>query len=157
MRYSPALLCALLAAPALAGECAKTSYGAGVTLAESTPISSLLERPDAWAGKTVRVEGTVAEVCEKAGCWLELRAEEAGQSLRVKVKDGEIVFPTAARGRRASAEGTFETKQLDRAAYLRWAKHLAEEQGRPFDEASIVGDGPFPFHQIAGRGAEICQ
>lgn len=157
MRPSILALCALLAAPGLAEECVKTRYGAGVTLAESTPIATLVEHPADYAGKTVRVEGTVADVCEKAGCWLEVRAGEGEQTLRVKVKDGEIVFPTAARGRRATAEGTFEAKELDREAYVRWAKHLAEEQGRPFDEAAIVGAGPFPFYQVAGRGAEICQ
>jgi hypothetical protein len=157
MRPSIFALCALLAAPGLAEECVKTRYGAGVTLAESTPIATLVEHAADYAGKTVRVEGTVADVCAKAGCWLEIRASEGEQTLRVKVKDGEIVFPTAARGRRVTAEGTFEAKELDREAYVRWAKHVAEEQGRAFDEASIAGAGPFPFYQIAGRGAEICQ
>lgn len=157
MRPSILALCALLAAPGLAEECVKTRYGAGVTLAESTPIATLVAHPADYAGKTVRVEGTVADVCARAGCWLEVLAGEGEQTLRVKVKDGEIVFPTSARGRRATAEGTFEAKELDREAYVRWAKHVAEEQGKPFDEAAIVGPGPFPFYQIAGRGAEICQ
>lgn len=157
MRLALLVLGALVAAPAAAGECVKKSYGAGVTLADSTPIAALLAAPADYAGKPVRVDGTVAEVCEKAGCWLEVRAGEGDATLRVKVADGEIVFPTSARGRAVTAEGTFETKQLDRAAFVRWAKHLAEEQGRRFDEAAVVGDGPFPFHQIAGRGAEICE
>ena len=157
MRRSIPLLCALFAAPALAGECVKTSYGAGVTLAEPTPIAALLDHAEDYVGTTVRVEGAVTEVCAKAGCWLELRAAEGERTLRVKVKDGEIVFPASARGQRASAEGTFEARELDRAAYLRWARHLAEERGQPFDEASIAGDGPFRLYQVAGRGAEICQ
>ena len=148
----------LAAAPAASAEdCAKTRYGAGLTLAESTPVSTLLDHAEKYVGKAVRVEGTVADVCAKAGCWLEIRAGEGGRSLRVKVKDGEIVFPTSARGHQAIAEGTFEARELDRAAYVRWAQHLAEEQGQPFDEATIVGEGPFHLYQVAGRGAEICQ
>jgi hypothetical protein len=154
---------ALLAAPAAAAasaaadSCAKTRYGTGITLAESTPVATLLDHADEHVGRAVRIEGVVADVCAAAGCWLEIRAGEGERTLRVKVKDGEIVFPTSARGHQATAEGTFEARELDRAAYVRWAKHLAEEQGRPFDEAAIVGEGPFHLYQVAGRGAEICQ
>lgn len=155
--FAPLALFALVALPASAEECAKKSYGAPLTLSESTPVATLLDHPQEHAGKSVRVEGTVIDVCAKAGCWLEIQAGEGERSLRVKVKDGEIVFPTSARGHQAIAEGTFEARELDRAAYVAWAKHLAEEQGQPFDEASIVGEGPFHLYQVAGRGAEICQ
>lgn len=155
--FAPLALFALVALPASAEECAKKSYGAPLTLSESTPVATLLDHPQEHAGKSVRVEGTVIDVCAKAGCWLEIQAGEGERSLRVKVKDGEIVFPTSARGHRAVAEGTFESRELDRAAYLSRARHLAEEQGRKFDEASVVGDGPFQVHQLAGRAAEICE
>ncbi len=131
-------------------DCAKTRYGAGLTLAESTPVATLLDHAEEHVGKAVRVEGTVADVCAKAGCWLEIRAGEGERSLRVKVKDGEIVFPTSARGHQAIAEGTFEARELDRAAYVRWAKHLAEEQGRPFDEATHRRRGTVP--SLSGGG-----
>src|SRR5512147_1961109 len=133
MRLATFALCALLAAPMLAEECARTRYGAGITLAESTPVESLLGHAEAYLGKVVRVDGAIVDVCEKAGCWMEIRAGESERSLRVKVTDGEIVFPTSARGHRASAEGTFERREMDRAAFLRWSRHLAEEQGKPFD------------------------
>lgn len=157
MRRFGFVLLALLALPAAAEECATTRYGAGVTLTESTPVPTLLERADEYVGKIVRVDGEVGEVCAQAGCWMEIRAGAGEHSLRVKVTDGEIVFPTSARGHRASAEGTFERREMDRAAYVRWAGHLAEEQGKPFAAASIAGEGPFFVYQVAGRGAEICQ
>ena len=86
---------ALLADPAAAaasGDCAKTRYGAGITLAESTPVATLLDHPEEHVGRAVRIEGVVAEVCAKAGCWLEIRAGEGELSLRVKVKDDAIVL-----------------------------------------------------------------
>ncbi len=147
----------IVAAPAAAfADCAKKSYGAGVTLAESTPVAQLLESPDPWVGRTVRVEGEVVDVCEKAGCWLELRAGAGQRELKVKVEDGEIVFPVSARGKAAVAQGTFERLDMDRARYVAYARHRAEEQGAPFDEAS-VGEGPFQVYQVAGTGAEICE
>lgn len=147
-----------LVLPALAAgqECAKTSYGAGVTLAESTPIATLLEAPDEWVGEQVRVEGVIAEVCEMAGCWLELRAADGDRVVKVKVEDGEIVFPVSARGKTAVAQGTFERLEFDRESFVVRARHEAQEKGSRFDESSI-GDGPFRAYQIAGSGAEICR
>lgn len=150
-----ALVLVCLATPALTAECAKKSYGGGVTLAESTPVAVLVDAAEEHVGRKVRVEGTVVDVCEKAGCWMEIRAQEGEQIVKVKVKDGEIVFPTAARGKSAVAEGTFERREMDRAQYVAHLEHLADEQGREFD-ASTLGEGPFRVYQIAGTGAEIC-
>jgi len=158
MRFTYAILICALALPAAVRgeECDKTSYGAGVRIAESTPVVELLASPDRWVGEQVRVEGEVADVCEMAGCWLEIRATEGDQVVKVKVKDGEIVFPTSARGKAAVAEGKFERLDLDRKKYVTYARHAAEEKGQPFDEAA-VGEGPFHVYQIAGTGAEICR
>jgi hypothetical protein len=44
------------------------------------------------------------------GCWMALAdSAESSQTVRFKVDhDGALVFPMAARGKRASAEGVFE-------------------------------------------------
>ena len=96
---------ALCGAVALAAE---EKFGAGVTLKEATPIAKLLESPSAYVGKTVRVEGVVSAVCEEMGCWMELKDEKSGKSIQLKVDDGVIVFPVAAKGKKATGEGTFE-------------------------------------------------
>ena len=128
-------------------------YGAGVALAETTPIRAIVEEPDAWVGKEVRVEGRVAGVCVKKGCWMELQDPD-GHHLRIKVEDDVIVFPAAAEGRQAVAQGTVEVNELGREEYLGWLRHMAEEQGRDFDEASL-GEGPYRLVQLRGTGAEI--
>jgi len=87
------------------------------------------------------------------GCWMELESRDA-QHLRVKVDDGVIVFPPAAEGRWAVAQGTVELMEMTREQYTGWLRHLAEEQGRDFDEAT-VGEGPYRLVQIRGEGAEI--
>lgn len=91
--------------PALAKD---QTYGAGVKLPKATPVETLLTSPAKWVGKEVRLDGIVTNVCEKRGCWLELSDAKTGKGMRFKVEDGEIVFPMSARGRKASAEGTFE-------------------------------------------------
>ena len=144
----------LAAALAAGGAAAETqTYGAGVDLDEATPIGVIVADPEAWAGKQVRIEGTVVGVCTMRGCWMELESRDA-QRLRVKVDDGVIVFPPAAEGRWAVAQGTVELIELTREQYTGWLRHLAEEQGRDFDEAT-VGEGPYRLVQIRGEGAEI--
>ncbi len=97
---------------AMADDATGTTYGAGVTLEQVTPIATLLADPDAYNGKTVRVDGVVTSVCEKRGCWMQLADPESGEGIRIKVEDGVIVFPVSAKGHKASAEGTFEVVQL---------------------------------------------
>jgi len=147
-----ATLLLLWVSGARAGE---VSYGAGVTLAESTSMAKILADPDAYVGKKVRIEGKVADVCPAKGCWMELREGEGTvSSLRVKVEDGVIVFPVTAKGQLAVAEGVVEAIPMTRDQYVGWLRHLAEERGQTFDEAK-VGDGPFRILQLKGTGARI--
>ena len=145
------ILMAVLLIPAV---CGAETYGAGVKAPEATPIAKILADPDAYVGKTVRIEGKVLDVCPMKGCWMELAQEGGGSSLRVKVDDGVIVFPMTAKGKLAVAEGVLEAIPMTRESYVGWMEHLAEEQGKTFD-ASTVGDGPFRILQLKGTGARI--
>lgn len=97
---------------AVAGQPAGTSYGSGVTIAEPTPIATLLATPEGFVGQKVRVDGVITGVCEKRGCWMQLTDPDTGQGVRIKVEDGVIVFPYESMGHRAAAEGTFEAVKL---------------------------------------------
>ena len=100
-------------APLAGGE---TRLGTGVTLKDSTPIKSILEQPDTYVGKTIRIDGVATAVCAHMGCWMAVAAEsveasggnEQRPTIRLKVDDGVIVFPVSAKGRKVSAEGVFE-------------------------------------------------
>ena len=138
--------------PAAAGE--PEVLGNGVDLPEATRIADIMADPDAYIGKTVRVEGGVLDVCPRKGCWIELGEE--GESIRVKVEDDVIVFPAAAKGRTATAQGEVEAIEMTREKYLGWLAHLAEEKGEAFDpEAAKIGDGPYRIIRIRGTGARI--
>lgn len=95
------------AAPGRPGE---DKYGKGVSLTEVTSIKALYETPDKFVGKTIRIDGVVTAVCEEMGCWMAVgETEKAENTVRLKVDHGAgIVFPIAAKGKTASAEGVFE-------------------------------------------------
>ena len=104
---TPALALALTAcvqdpAPAAPAPLA-TAYGQ-VTEGPTVTPSAVLADLDAFAGKAVRLEGTATAVCGKAGCWMDVADDAA--SIRIKVRDGQVVFPISAKGRRVVAEGT---------------------------------------------------
>lgn len=130
---------------------AETTLGKGVGAGEPVTIKELVAHPEAWVGKTVRVEGTIEEVCPKMGCWMKL--VDGPDGVRVKVKDGEIVFPKDGKGKRAAAEGVFTKVEMTREDAVARAEHEAHELGKAFDPASITG--PQTIYQIAGTGAVV--
>lgn len=131
---------------------AKT-YGKGVNAGESTAISAILDSPDAYLGKTVKIEGLIVEVCAKRGCWIYVAGDRPNEKIQVKVTDGEIVFPMSATGRIGIVEGIIEEVKLSREQLIKYQKHLAEEKGKPFDPASIT-EGT-RYIRLIGLGAEI--
>lgn len=159
--HIPSLLLVALLAPvagAAASTCNSVTVGAGITLATTTPIDQLLAEAESRVGEPVAVEGEVTEVCQMAGCWLELRAGEGERTIRVKVDDGVLVFPKWAAGKHARAEGTVERLDLEREDYILFRQHEAHEAERDFDESEVeAGEGPFHVYRIRGTGAEICR
>lgn len=131
---------------------AKT-FGHAVTLAEETAISSIIDNPETYVGKTVKVSGLVIDVCSRRGCWLYLAGDREFEKIRIKVTDGEIVFPMEARGKAAIVEGVVESMQLTREEVVARRQHHAEETGEAFDPASVTSGET--ILRIRGLGAEI--
>ncbi len=128
-------------------------YGSEITLEEKTNISDILNSPEDYLDKKVLVEGEVLDVCQKMGCWMELESDVEGEKIKVKVKDGEIVFPVEAKGKTALVEGTVYKIELTQEEATEYLEHVAEEQNEEFDPSTVTG--PMTIYQIKGLGAEI--
>ncbi|MBD3223425.1 MAG: DUF4920 domain-containing protein [Caldithrix sp.] len=128
-------------------------YGKGVTLEDTTQISDILATPDDYVGQRLMVKGRIVDVCKKRGCWMELAGDQEFQTLRIKVKDGEIVFPLQSRGKLALAEGVFEKIELSMEQTLQRMKHHAEEHGETFNAEEVKE--PMTYYQLRGLGAVI--
>ncbi len=144
----------LLAAVLAVCAAAETKLGKPLTLKNELSIAELSQKPDGFVGKTVQVKGKVSEVCEKMGCWMNLTDTAANnKSVRVKVNDGEIVFPKTAIGKVAVAEGPFVKIDMTRDQLMAQMKHEAEANGKKFDPASVKSGKT--IYQIQGTGAVI--
>jgi hypothetical protein len=128
-------------------------YGKDLTLKETTKISDIYAKPDAFNGKTVKVRGTIVEVCEMKGCWIALASDKEFQQMRFKVDDGVIVFPLDAKGLTATVEGVVTVTLESVADQLEHGKMMAEEMKKPFDPKTVTG--PKTTIMIKGEAAEI--
>jgi hypothetical protein len=148
------LLSALLLTAALCLP-ATLKIGGTLTLKEPVAVGKVVAAPEPYIGKTVQVKGKVTEVCEMMGCWMSLADIDTGKLLRVKVNDGDMVFPKDSVGKSAIAEGKLVKIELSRDQAVAMAKHEAEEQGRKFNAASVKTG--VTIYQIQGTGALILE
>jgi len=118
-------------------------YGKSITLKEKTSISTILSDPAKFDGKTVLVEGKIVGVCQEMGCWLDLAGIKEGEKIRVKVKDGDIVFPKNGKGKTALVEGVVSKVEPVTTA------HKDKKEGAK-DECATTA-----VYQIQGIGAVI--
>lgn len=130
-----------------------TVYGAALAGEPQVTIAQVMDDPDAYNGKVVRVEGMVTDVCTKRGCWFEMAGERPGMKMRFKVRDGDMVFPPSAKGKRAVAEGTVSVRTLSLEDTRKFEAHMAQDAGKEFDPESITE--PMVIIMLEGRGAVI--
>jgi RecJ-like exonuclease len=120
----------IIALPLLAGA---QKLGKGVEIATATPVKALLSDPEKYLGKEVRVEGEITKVCQMQGCWILLKDASSDDPIRVKVNDGEIVFPKDGVGKKVVVQGKLEKAE---------------------DEAQEEAGSKSPY-RIKGSGAEV--
>jgi len=98
------------------------SFGAALALADTTPLADISRDPAHFSGQVVRTSGEIASVCQRAGCWMELR-DEGVEPIRVPMAGHAFFLPRDVSGRRATLEGTVSVRELPQDE----RDHLASE------------------------------
>lgn len=88
------------------------------------PLTTLLERPQEYADKTVTTEGKVQRACTRKGCWMEIG--EGDDACRVTFKDYGFFVPRDSAGAHARIQGKLATRVVEAAA----VEHLESEGAR---------------------------
>lgn len=134
-------------------------YGDEITLNEKTNVSEILSDPEKYEGQKVLIEGLVVNVCEKRGCWIEVSSDKPYETIRVKVKDGEIVFPLEAKGEKALVEGevySFEVEQETECSGCSSNDHAKDVNEKSEVDACCSKESKTKkVYQIKGLGAVI--
>jgi hypothetical protein len=124
---------------------AEEKLGKSLTLKEKTSVSKILSSPAKFEGKKVLVEGKIADVCQEMGCWIDIAGEKEGEKIKVKVVDGEIVFPKDSKGKTVLVEGVIEKVTAEKTEH----KEMKEHKDGDGCEADKVS------YRIKGLGAVI--
>ena len=135
-RLMLSLLAAALVAAPVPTAFAAEKFGAGVSLTQTTPLTELLQRPEAFEGKTVLVEGIVTAVCTEMGCWMALAPDAAPDrpTLMVNVEHGAVVLPVAAKVKRAAAQG--ELRRISGGEGQAAASEKARAEGKKVEDSA---------------------
>jgi hypothetical protein len=96
-------------------------------------------------GQVVRVTGTVAAVCQKAGCWMTL--QDGAAEARIFTREHKFFMPKDIVGKRAEVEGKLRSKTVTAA----FAKHLAEDGGK--DPSRV--EGPQREYLVTATGVRV--
>ncbi|MDU0113491.1 DUF4920 domain-containing protein [Psychrosphaera aquimarina] len=117
---------------------AERNFGTGADMTQLAKISSILAAPERYMSSPITVEGAIVKVCSKRGCWMELASDKKFQTLRIKVRDGDMVFPMAAMGKVAYATGQLKALELSLEQSKKYLAYLAQENDEQFDANSVT-------------------
>jgi hypothetical protein len=126
-----------------------TTYGVVSEGPAITPAQALATLA-ANNGKTVRIAGIVSAVCPMRGCWMDI-AGDGGETIRIKVKDGEVVFPPTAKGKRVIAEGVLVEIPADPAD----DKHACGDEGHAAGQHADCSRPAGARARLDGTGAVV--
>jgi len=107
----------------------------GSALEEPKEVSTLSEVLSAMKDeneKVISTKASIAEVCEKKGCFFV--AQDGDMTARITFKDYAFFIPTDSQGKEVTIVGTLSKKVLTEEK----AKHYAEDAGKNADE--VIGE-----------------
>lgn len=102
-------------------------FGAPFTVGDEVTVAAVLDAPDTFASRPVKVRGRVSDVCQKAGCWMIVADDTASRTMRVRMKDHAFSVAKDGSGSVALVEGTLVAKPHDPGE----AAHFAGEAAKP--------------------------
>jgi hypothetical protein len=114
------------------------------------PLADVLANPEAYKDKQITTEGTVRQVCQKRGCWAEIRPGESrdSETMRVTFKGYAFFLPKDSRGATVKIEGKVSIQLLS----AEQVTHL-EEEGATFTNKKP--DGSAIMTEFVAAGVEM--
>lgn len=100
------------------------------------PFDEFIADPEAYANQRFQTEGIIRGVCQRRGCWMELRSEEnpSGENMNVKFLDYGFFVPLDSRGAYVRIEGIPAVQTLS-------AEEVEELLAEGYDPGVVREDG----------------
>ncbi|BAJ02787.1 DUF4920 domain-containing protein [Shewanella violacea] len=151
MKYFYGLLAAALMS--ICVQAKVQEFGDRVDDSNLVEISTILAQPEDYLNEPVTIGGTIIGVCEKKGCWMELASDSKFEKLRIKVRDGDMVFPVSTKGRQAIAKGQLNPIHLDLSQTKHYLAMQAERKHEDFEPNSVTE--ALTLYQLVPSGVKI--
>lgn len=126
--------------------------GEPLSAAKVLTVEEAFANAKALAGQSVKVQGKVASVCAKKGCWFEVKGQ-GDQGIRITAKNYGFFVPTQAVGMNAIIEGELSVNELDQATAQHYEDDKAEGTGKPAKKV----EGPVAELGVVAAGLEMRQ
>ena len=140
----------------LKSEITMENLGIEISNTDVSSITELLNNPSGYLGNNVIINGTIVDVCPMMGCWIEVKDFTSEEVIRVKVKDGDIIFPKESKNKEVLVEGVFSKLDFTEDQAIQWKIHLAEEKGIQLSSEDITLDASdLVEYRVQGLGAQI--
>ena len=132
------------------------NYGDIIDKSNFNTISELIDKYENYLNTEVLVSGSILEVCPMRGCWIRIQDKNYDTEIRVKVTDGEIVFPLSAKGKMVDVQGIFSKLNFTEDQAKQWKVHLAEEKGIELLLENVdIEESDLYEYRIIGKSAKI--
>lgn len=106
---------------------AEQYFGDKITAENAKPISELRSMMGDKTELAVKLEAPVDAVCQKKGCWMDLKTAE-GETMRVTFKDYGFFVPKDAAGKQAVVEGVAKVEETSVADLKEYAKDAGKSK-----------------------------
>lgn len=128
-----------------------TTYGSQVESAGAIPLADLAGTLKDNDVQTVKVQGTVTDVCPKMGCWISLATPDQ-TPVFVKMKDYGFFVPTALKGKTVviDAEAKLLTTSVEEL------RHYAEDAKKSKAEIDAI-TSPKEEIRLTATGIKVVQ
>ena len=128
-------------------------FGEAINEKAIVNISTLLANPEQYLDKEITVAGIIVGVCSRRGCWVDIASDAKFEKLRIKVRDGDMVFPIHAKGRQALATGKLTAIELSLEQTQKYKTDLAKRRGETIKPESIIA--PMSIYQLSPIGVKV--
>lgn len=120
------------ATEAIASAGTEQFFGDKITADSAVSIDKLKELMGDKTELSVKLEAPIEAVCQKKGCWMDLKTE--GEPVRVTFKDYAFFMPKDASGRTAIVDGVAKVEETSVADLQEYAK----DAGKTKEEIAAI-------------------
>jgi len=103
----------------------QTEYGEKTTAEGAIPANSIASKMKGVDSLEVKITGTVIDVCQKKGCWLQIDIGE-GKTMRVRFKDYGFFMPKDIAGKTVILDG----RAYHATTSVAQLRHYAQDAGK---------------------------